>query len=127
VSLRVPALLSVTGVIAGADAPTAQPDAETTPPSGRIVATLGQREVILEHGQHDVRYFPDGCLAFVRRVPPYRILLAAGVSTFLLEGREMRTLASLGEVLKPGKPHYLVGQPITLMYSTHDHEPETFR
>ena len=102
--LRASGLLLVTGVIARADAPAAKPEAEAALPSDQIVASLGKREVILEHGQHGLRYFPDGCLAFVRSVPPYRILLAAGVSTFLLEGREMKTLASLGEVLKPGKP-----------------------
>ncbi len=103
-SLRVAAILLATGVGASTDAPAAKPDAKAALPSCPVVASLGKREVILEHGQHGLRYFPDGCLAFVRSVPPYRILLAAGVSTFLLEGGEMKTLASLGEVLKPGEP-----------------------
>lgn len=73
-------------------------------PSGRIVAQLGKREVFLQPGQYGLTYFPDGCLALVRTSPDYRILIAAGVSTCLLEGRGMRLLRSLGKVLGPGEP-----------------------
>jgi hypothetical protein len=73
-------------------------------PVGRIVATLGKREVILASGQHGLNYFPDECLAFVQTKPRIRVLMAASVSTYLLEGRDMKSLASRGEVLRPGKP-----------------------
>jgi hypothetical protein len=73
-------------------------------PSGRIVAQLGKREVILESGRYGLKYFPDGCLAFVRFSPDYRILVAAGVSSWLLQGPGMKSLVSRGKVLEPGKP-----------------------
>jgi hypothetical protein len=69
-----------------------------------IVASLGQREVILPSGQQGLKYFPDGCLAFVRTAPPYRVLLTAGISTWLLEGPQVGSLVSLGEVLRRGPP-----------------------
>ena len=76
----------------------------STVPTGRIVASLGKREIILESGQHGLKYFPDECLAFVQTTPHIRVLMAAGVSTHLLEGQNMKSLASRGEVLRPGKP-----------------------
>jgi hypothetical protein len=33
--------------------------------TGRIVARLGKREVILPSGRYGLKYFPDECLAFV--------------------------------------------------------------
>ena len=73
-------------------------------PADRIVASLGPREVILASGRYGLKYFPDECLAFLQSGPPVRLLMAAGVSTFLLEGRDMRSLVPRGPVLRPGKP-----------------------
>ena len=97
----VPLLLLLASGIAWAEPPAGPPDA--APPRGRVVATLGPQQVILESGRQGLRCFPDGCLAFVRSTPPYRLLVAAEVSTSLLEGPDMRSLVSLGEVIKPGK------------------------
>jgi len=89
-------------------APVALADPPTKPleggPTGRIVASLGKREVILDSGQHGLKYFPDECLAFVQTTPPIRVLMAASISTSLLEGRDMKSLVPVGQVLKPGKP-----------------------
>ena len=91
--------------VAWADPPSAkQTPGGSTAPTGRIVASLGEREVILESGQYGLKYFPDECLAFVQTTPPIRVLMAASVSTSLLEGRDMKSLVPLGQVLKPGKP-----------------------
>jgi len=88
--------------IAWADPPTAKPTAGV--PTGRIVASLGKREVILASGRYGLKYFPDECLAFVKTTPRIRLLMAAGVSTWLFEGRDMKSLELHGEVLRPGPP-----------------------
>jgi hypothetical protein len=88
--------------VTSADPPTSKP--LEVAPTGRIVATLGKREVILESGRYGLKYFPDECLAFVQTTPPIRVLMAAGVSTTLLEGRDMKSLMPHGQVLKSGKP-----------------------
>jgi hypothetical protein len=89
--------------VAWADLPTSQ-TTQGTIPRDRIVASLGKREVILGSGQYGLKYFPDECLVFVQTKPPIRVLMAAGISTSLLEGRDMKSLVRRGEVLKPGRP-----------------------
>jgi hypothetical protein len=95
-------VLLVVGLVR-AGQPTSTPG-QTITPLGRVVASLGKREVILGSGRYGLKYFPDECLAFVQTTPQIRVLMAAGVSTSLLEGRDMKSLAPLGQVLKPGKP-----------------------
>jgi hypothetical protein len=73
-------------------------------PLERIVASLGKREVMLESGRYGLKYFPDECLAFIQTTPQVRLLMAADKSSFLLAGRDMKSLALSGEVLKPGRP-----------------------
>jgi hypothetical protein len=68
----------------------------------KITAYLGERKTILHDGQYGLRYFPDGAIAVVRQSPEYRILLAAGVSSYLLQGKSMESLALLRKVLAPG-------------------------
>ncbi len=81
----------------------------------KIEASLGKREVILESGRYGLKCFPDECLAFVQIMPTIRLLMAAGVSTSLLEGRDMRSLVLRGLVLKPGKPGSFDNGRITLL------------
>jgi hypothetical protein len=92
----------LTACVASAGPPTSKP--MEAAPLGRIVASLGKREVILESGRYGLKYFPDECLAFIQTMPQVRLLMAAGVSTWLLEGRDMKSLVLRGEVLKPGRP-----------------------
>lgn len=73
-------------------------------PAEHIVARLGPRETILASGQHGLKYFPDECLVFLQTSPQFRVLMAAGVSSVLLEGPDMKALVSRGTVLKPGPP-----------------------
>ena len=87
---------------AWADPPSSKPN--NAAPTGQIVANLGKREVILESGRYGLKYFPDECLAFVQTMPQVRLLMAAEVSTSFLQGKDIHSLVSLGEVLKPGKP-----------------------
>ena len=93
--------IAATAVAAGEQPAAKSPDVA---PLGRIVASLGKREVILESGRYGLKYFPDECLAFVQTSPQVRLLMAAGNSTFLLIGRDMKSLGLCGEVLKPGTP-----------------------
>ncbi len=76
----------------------------STAPTGHILASIGKREVLLDSGQYGLKYFPDECLAFVQTTHQIRVLMAAGNSTSLLEGRDMKSLVPLGHVLRPGKP-----------------------
>lgn len=87
---------------AWADSPSTHP-AGTIDPKCLIAASLGKREVILASGQCGLKYFPDECLAFLQTTPSVRVLAAAGVSTSLLEGPDMRSLVLRGQVLKPGE------------------------
>jgi hypothetical protein len=82
---------------------TAGPD-DGAPAAVEIMTTLGERQVVLEDGQLGLRYFPDLALSFLQEGPSTRLLLVAGVSTRLLEGRDIHSLRAIGESLRPGPP-----------------------
>jgi hypothetical protein len=65
---------------------------------------LGTPEVVLTDGALGLRYFPDGRLAVVRTKPDCRVLIAAGVASFLLEGPEMGRFTKATKVLDKGLP-----------------------
>ena len=65
---------------------------------------LGTSETVLADKALGLRYFPDGRLAVVRTKPDCRVLVAAGVSSFLLEGPAMGTFTKASKVLDKGKP-----------------------
>jgi hypothetical protein len=71
-------------------------------PSRKVV--LGPPETVLADGALGLRAFPDGCLAVVRNKPDCRVIVAAGVSSVLLEGAEMGRLTRAVMVLGKGKP-----------------------
>jgi lysophospholipase L1-like esterase len=83
---------------------TTAPQSSTAAPTDHVVAKLGTRQVILASGQYGLKYFPDECLAFIQTKPQLRVLMAATVSTWLLEGRDMNSLVPRKQVLTPGKP-----------------------
>ena len=116
------------GLATQTSAPAASP---AIPRNSQIVAQLGKREVLLGLNQKrpknpnvtaassastflpqkqrglpagPLKYFPDGCMAFLQMAPGYRILLAAGTSTWLVEGADLRSLSPTAEVLQPGPP-----------------------
>jgi hypothetical protein len=101
------ALALLPALAAGADQPSAQPIPAnlSAAPAGPTAVSLAARQILMESGRYGLKYFPDECLAFVRTVPKIRLLMAAGNSTSLLEGPDMKSLVPLGQVLKPGKPH----------------------
>ncbi|MCX7826873.1 MAG: hypothetical protein N2689_15140 [Verrucomicrobiae bacterium] len=65
---------------------------------------LGPAETVLADKALGLRYFPDGRLAVGRTRPDCRVLLAAGVSSFLLEGPAMGTFTKASKVLDKGEP-----------------------
>ena len=69
-----------------------------------VAVELGQPETLLADGQYGLHYFPDERTVIVRTNPNYRVLLAAGIRTVMLEGDSMTRLASPRDVLLPGKP-----------------------
>ncbi len=67
-----------------------------------ITVELGDPQVLLADGAHDLHAFPDAHLTILDTDPKYRVLLVAGVRTWLMEGPDMRSLAAVRAVLSPG-------------------------
>lgn len=64
---------------------------------------LGPPETVLADKALGLRYFPDGRLAVVRTQPECRVMLAAGVSSFLLVGPKMGQFNKAIKVLDKGQ------------------------
>jgi hypothetical protein len=65
---------------------------------------LGPPETVLADEALGLRAFPDGCLAVVRTRPDCRVLVAAGVSSVLLDGPQMGRFTRATTVMGRGKP-----------------------
>lgn len=65
---------------------------------------LGQPETVLANGQLGLKYFPDERLAVVRTQPDCRVIVAAGVASYLLEGPELGKFTTAAKVLDKGRP-----------------------
>ncbi|HPA19913.1 MAG TPA: hypothetical protein PLU30_19340 [Verrucomicrobiae bacterium] len=62
---------------------------------------MGPPETVLAHGRFGLTYFPDERLTVVRDRPSYRALIAAGVSSYLLEGPGPTHGASSSRAISP--------------------------
>src|SRR5665811_15281 len=69
---------------------------------GQQVIRLGERQTLLDDGQFGLQYFPDGGVTLLPGTEGSRWLLAAGVSSYLLEGADVASLHLLKKVLGPG-------------------------
>ncbi len=49
-----------------------------------------------------LHYFPDNCVSVIDTSPTYRIIMAAGNSTYLLEGKSVEELTGCEKILGPG-------------------------
>ena len=67
-----------------------------------VTIELGSPEVVLADQALGLRYFPDGRLTVVRTQPDCRVLLAAGISSYLLEGPAMGNFTRATQVLGKG-------------------------
>lgn len=72
-----------------------------TAASGQVVK-LGERKTLLENGSYGLHYFPDGGVAAIPAPSGYRLLMAAGISSVLLEGPDLTSLHLVSRVLEPG-------------------------
>ena len=63
---------------------------------------LGSQETMLADGALGLRYFPDERLAVIRTQPDCRVLVAAGIASFLLEGPELGKFTKATKVLEKG-------------------------
>lgn len=70
--------------------------------SGQEIAKLGERKTLLDNGQYGLKYFPDGGITAFPGPSGYRVLLAGGISSYLLEGADMTSLRLVKQVLAPG-------------------------
>ncbi|NQT87114.1 hypothetical protein HQ560_10135 [bacterium] len=72
--------------------------------AGEVSVTLGERRVILKSGQLGLKYFPDGAVSVLEGAPeaPFRMIVPAGVHTYLVEGKSLTTLTKAVKVLSPG-------------------------
>ncbi len=90
--------------------PAPSPGALPAPPEGAgapagAVATLGEPVRLLEAGRLGLRFFPDMPVTVVSPPPQLRLLVAAEVSTALVEGTDLRHLTGATlRVLAPGEP-----------------------
>lgn len=66
--------------------------------------TLGPPATVLADGALGLRYFPDGRLAVIRTQPDCRLLISAGVSSYLLEGPDLGKFTKATQVLAKGQP-----------------------
>ncbi len=64
---------------------------------------LGPQETVLADNALGLRYFPDERLAMVRTKPDCRVLVAAGIASFLLEGPELGQFTKATKVLEKGQ------------------------
>jgi hypothetical protein len=70
--------------------------------SGQESAKLGERKTLIANGEYGLKYFPDGGITVLPGPSGYRILLAGGISSYLLEGPDMASLRLVKKVLEPG-------------------------
>lgn len=73
------------------------------PASGAESIRLGPPETVLADQALGLRAFPDGALAVLQTKPKARVILAAGISSVLLEGPDISKLNKSTTVLQPGK------------------------
>lgn len=71
--------------------------------AGEVTVEVGAREVLLEDGALGLDYFPDGNVMVLGR-DPLRLLVVSKISTYLVEGADMRHLERASQVLAPGPP-----------------------
>ena len=64
---------------------------------------LGPSETVLADNALGLRAFPDGRLSVIRTKPECRVILAAGVSSYLLEGPDLGKFTKATMVLDKGK------------------------
>lgn len=92
--------LSCSLVSCGSDRDTAH--ARTVGTTAGVILKLGPRQVLLGDGALGLHYFPDEAVALVDRGPPIRLLITAGDSSYLVEGRDVENLEHAVRVLGPG-------------------------
>ncbi len=68
----------------------------------RITAQLGEPRVLIPNKGLGLKYFPDEAIAIVQREPQLRLLLTAGVSSWLVQGADIENLRMARQVLTPG-------------------------
>lgn len=67
-----------------------------------ITVELGPRRVLLADGALGLHYFPDEAIAVLDPGPPIRLLVSAGDSSYVVEGRDIEHLERATRVLEPG-------------------------
>lgn len=68
----------------------------------RVVVMLGERETLLKSGSLGMTFFPDEAIAVLQTKPSMRLLLSAGKSSYLVEGKDLKHLSFAKEVLVEG-------------------------
>lgn len=74
------------------------------PQAPRFAVTIGEPKTLLPPGSLGLEYFPDMAVAALQTKPSMRLLVAAGISTYLLEGADIEHLTRAEKVLSPGPP-----------------------
>ena len=71
-----------------------------------IEVQLGPQKTLLQHGQLGLAYFPDGAVSILQSTPDaaFRMIVPAGVRSYLVEGDGLDALTKSTMTLAPGRP-----------------------
>ena len=70
---------------------------------GEIQVTLGERKVLLKSGSFELDYFPDEKVSVLSKRPDFRMIVTAGVRSYLLQGKDIEHITGAKLSLSPGK------------------------
>jgi hypothetical protein len=102
-ALLLPLLLASGQPAGAAEPPLPAPPASAGAPAA-AVATLGEPVKLLDEGRFGLRFFPDMPVTVLSPPPRLRLLVAAEISTALVEGADLEHLTgATRKVLAPGK------------------------
>ncbi len=71
--------------------------------AGEINVTIGEKKVLLKSGSFGLDYFPDEKVSILSKKPNFRMIVAAGARSYLLEGKDIEHITGAKLILSPGK------------------------
>lgn len=68
----------------------------------RISVELGPQKTLLQSGRFGLEFFPDMAVTVIGQPPDFKLLVVAGIKTYLMEGADLEHIKKSNLVLKPG-------------------------
>lgn len=69
----------------------------------KISVELGEQKTILRSGRFGLEFFPDMAVTVISQSPEFKMLVAADIQTYLMEGTDIEHIKKSSLVIKPGK------------------------